>query len=206
MKELIKRLESHKGEVKQDWKSDNKVVVKFVPKKLIGVSIDNNEQWEFMRIKTGLYTKFRKDSFIIPSTCQFGGTNTSEYNVIPFTKYISDNDLKDEYQDYLFTTTVLKYPIGIVFIDLVAGNERVIDDYDLDGRHFEIGLDGKCILNLGKASLYNTHTGEWATIIEPKLELVKGEIYYHNNNDLVPSIFRCKKTMFSSNLLISERL
>ena len=173
MKELIKRIKAHDGEVKVTPENDNKVVVEFVPK-LISVECDTKEQFNFalrqeQRDPFDGFTENRRTLVGIGQLAKPGG------KVIPFTKYISDNDLKDEWEKYLRKEISKRYPVGSEVKCMDDGWSFIITGYCHHHCEWIIGNrspSGCCGLGV---NVYKD--GKWATIIEPKMDLVKGEVY-----------------------------
>ena len=189
-KELIKRIKNHNGEVKQDWENDNKVVVEFVPK-YTAVECGNVEQFNFTKKTIGYKSNSPFGGWDGNPCVRLKGDGITAKNaisddaVMSFTQYISYNDLKDEYLTFMVNEADrIGLVEGVRYLSPRIKAERVIN--------FPLYLSG------GDDSEYRIcckngevlYSGKWATIIEPKLEMVKGEVYCANNSDGDRWLFR----------------
>ncbi len=196
MKKVIEKIEKIKGVEKVTETGCNELTVQ-VEKQEIAVECTNKEQWEFIFMKINMKipsdTAFGEDAgncFIyncISISDSDGRASTQSknyfqrecknYKVIPFSEYLSDYNLKDEWEKYLIGEAEKRYPVGTKYKAHVLGTYIINTPLIFK----ETRPYGYCVgEESAKGWLY--YAGKWATIIEPELELVSGEIYTITDN------------------------
>lgn len=199
MKKVIEKIEKIKGVEKVTKTGSNELTVQVEYKWVAKIS--NIEQWNFTWLKTKGY---------IPTDVSFLGHANSNggvydvidiegkstqcekyftkinYTVIPFSEYLSEYNLKDEWEKYLIGEAEKRYPVGTKYKSCAGYGNKIVKEkfiYNHGNEGFRYITDG------WGGQVYRD--GKWATIIEPELELVSGEIYL-SEEDNKRWIFRFK--------------
>ena len=202
MKKVIEKIEKIKGVEKVTKTGSNELTVQVEYKWVAKIS--NIEQWNFTWLKTkgyiptdvsflghansngGVYDVI--DIEDNSTQCEKYFTNLN-YTAIPFSEYLSEYNLKDEWKKYLIGEAEKRYPTGTRYESVYSSlkytvNSNHIYRWSQTGQN-KHGID--CSADQGWLYL----DGKWATIIEPELELVSGEIYL-SEEDNKRWIFRFK--------------
>lgn len=177
MKELIEKIKKEKG-VKTVEMIDGKAVVTFEPAKW-AVECKTKEQWDFIRDRVVLLIKWTKPSCI---DIKNGGVAPKDwflknnYNVISFSQYREDHNLKSEWHEYLIDEAKKRYPVGTKIKnayhpDVNTNVRTVIGDYRVVNNEIDVSVKETG----AKINLFYSRT--WAEIIPNEVELVKGGIY-----------------------------
>lgn len=203
MKKVIEKIEKIKGVEKVTETGSNELTVQ-VEKKNQAVECTNKEQWNFIARKTQLIKSFRNGLSIAIGSKEY--TNTDWYKrhsnwcVISFSEYLSEYNLKDEWEKYLIGEAE-KRGFENNWIMCIEG-ETGSKSMKLNNKFRYDPLNNRIMCELNHSSYTVWKNGDWATIIEPELELVSGEIYY-DKDGYYSSIFRCKnKELYYSRLMI----
>jgi len=147
MKKVIEKIEKIKGVEKVTETGCNELTVQ-VEKQKIAVECTNKEQWEFIFIKINMKipsdTAFGEDAgncFIyncISISDSDGRASTqsknyfqrecNNYKIIPFSEYLSEYNLKDEWEKYLIGEAEKRYPVGTKFAQLEYCAKRTVKE------------------------------------------------------------------------------
>jgi hypothetical protein len=194
---LIKQIKELPG-VKKIEPFDKRFIITFDPVKQ-AVECENVEQLNFTRAQKDhkAPVKMTTKKAYVP-TCKSDtysfqkGFYGSEYTIIPFTQYLTDYNLTDEWEAYLRKEIKKRYPIGTKVKCLDDGDKFIITDHNHHVYEWITGdrVTRKC-KNLG-VRVYNN--GKWAEIIPDEVELVEGDIYTSKHGDLT-WIFRLKSVI-----------
>jgi hypothetical protein len=186
MQKLIKKIKKLEG-VKTVEPMSDKVVVTFEPERT-SIKVSNKEQLYFVWRRFHAWRCAAVNNFNRCVYAEMGGGWDMEKNaknkstIIPFTQYLKDYNLKSEWEKYLANEAIkLGYIKGCTIIDLIVGDKRTIRDYDIGSPEWEI--DGENSFNLGVCTI--NKDGKWAEIIPNEVELVKGEIYYDTEYEVL---------------------
>lgn len=140
------------------------------------VECENVEQWDFIAKKTRLSTRFTDGLSLSAIDPEYSDTSwyksQSDWCVLPFSQYLTDYNLTDEWERFLIGEAEKRYPKGTKVIS-------AIDDvfkFTCSGRFKYLSAIGT-IADSKTMYAIRTDFGKWAEIIPDEVELVEGEMY-----------------------------
>ena len=181
MKKVIEEIEKIKGVEKVTETGCNELTVQ-VEKKLRAVKCTNKEQCKFVQ------SRITELDFYYNGIClNLQGVGhayeswyvNNNYDVIPFSQYLSDYNLTDEWEKYLIGEAEKR---GFVKGIKHRGQQN-LKHTSHNLTKLWINETGDLLMGGASGCVYSIPTGKWATIIEPELELISGEIYYIKYHD-----------------------
>jgi hypothetical protein len=187
MKSIIEKIEGIEGvETVELTKKGFKGT--FEPEKPIAISPNNKEEWDFIIGTMRINNSYIEGAYLVPINQVWGDTRQSNYNIIPFTQYLTDYSSTEEWEKYLIGEAEKRYPIGTKYIDQCGDKQVASGNKTVALNHYE---HGDCCGEPRHGWMYSS--GKWAEIIpkEEEIVLVEGEIYFDETDEY---IFRYNKT------------
>ena len=186
-KKLIEQIKEMPG-VKTVEPCDNRVVVTFEGEK-VAVDCMNQEQFDFVLFQE---CKYKGEEYNNNTDHTYVGLShfaSFDSYFIPFTQYLSDYNLTDQWEKYLIGEAEKRYPVGTKYRGCAVGNGI----NTVKSSPYWESCCGGIISHRGGGMLY--YNGKWATIIpseQKEIELVCGEIYVAKDNQDDKWLFRFK--------------
>lgn len=169
MKKLIEQIKEMPGVKDVILATDDRVVVTFEAEKVI-VEWKTDEHIKFIEQQRGFKTDGSRLKYIAINKESMVHHSSLADRIIPFTQYLKDYNLREEYLNYMVKEAVKRGLYCDVKYSFNDGSESTVVE------PMELGSD-YCLLSANGCNIILSN-GEWATPIKEELVLVDGEIYY----------------------------